>query len=136
MKALQPHADSETSTGSYRSTSRRRCRALGLIVAALAGCAEQKAPSATASGTPEIATSGSAGSAASGAPPASAALAERGGASAGAARTIQRNGLVWYEDAPDAAFAAARAAGRRVVIDLWAPWCHTCLSMQNFVLTA
>jgi len=57
-------------------------------------------------------------------------------APASAAHTIQRNGLVWYEDAPDAAFAAARAAGQRVVIDLWAPWCHTCLSMQNFVLTA
>lgn len=49
---------------------------------------------------------------------------------------VHRLGLAWYEDAPEAAFAAARAAGKRVVIDLWAPWCHTCLSMQNFVLTA
>jgi thioredoxin-like negative regulator of GroEL len=47
-----------------------------------------------------------------------------------------RNGIAWYEDAPDAAFAAARASGKRVVVDLWAPWCHTCLSMQNVVLTA
>jgi tetratricopeptide (TPR) repeat protein len=49
---------------------------------------------------------------------------------------VTKLGLAWYEDAPEAAFAAARAAGKRVVIDLWAPWCHTCLSMQNFVLTA
>lgn len=49
---------------------------------------------------------------------------------------LLRNGIAWYEDAPDAAFAAARASGKRVVVDLWAPWCHTCLSMQNVVLTA
>jgi tetratricopeptide (TPR) repeat protein len=49
---------------------------------------------------------------------------------------IERNGLLWYEDAAEAAFAAARAAGKRVVVDLWAPWCHTCLSMQSVVMTA
>jgi tetratricopeptide (TPR) repeat protein len=49
---------------------------------------------------------------------------------------VRRNGLSWYEDAPDAAFAAARAAGKRVLVDLWAPWCHTCLSMQSLVMTA
>ncbi|HWO09716.1 MAG TPA: thioredoxin family protein, partial [Polyangiaceae bacterium] len=38
--------------------------------------------------------------------------------------------------ASEAAFAAARSSGKRVVLDLWAPWCHTCLSMQNFVITA
>jgi tetratricopeptide (TPR) repeat protein/thiol-disulfide isomerase/thioredoxin len=47
-----------------------------------------------------------------------------------------RNGLSWFEDAPDAALAAARASGRLVLVDLWAPWCHSCLSMQAFVLTA
>jgi tetratricopeptide (TPR) repeat protein len=52
------------------------------------------------------------------------------------AQPVQRNGLSWYEDAPDAAFAAARAAGKRVLVDLWAPWCHTCLSMQRLVMTA
>ncbi|HTV21390.1 MAG TPA: thioredoxin family protein [Polyangiaceae bacterium] len=49
---------------------------------------------------------------------------------------VPRNGIAWYEDAPDAAFAAARASGKRLVVDLWAPWCHTCLSMQNVVMTA
>jgi len=59
-----------------------------------------------------------------------------GGDSGGAAAPTLRNGIAWYEDAADAAFAAARSSGRRVVLDLWAPWCHTCLSMQNFVITA
>jgi tetratricopeptide (TPR) repeat protein len=48
----------------------------------------------------------------------------------------EKQGLPWYEDAPEAAFAAAREAGKLVLIDLWAPWCHSCLSMQSFVLTA
>ena len=49
---------------------------------------------------------------------------------------VLRQGLPWYEDAPDAALAAARAEHKLVLVDLWAPWCHSCLSMQNFVLTA
>jgi tetratricopeptide (TPR) repeat protein len=32
------------------------------------------------------------------------------------------------------AIAKARAEKKAVFIDAWAPWCHTCLSMQNFVL--
>jgi thiol-disulfide isomerase/thioredoxin len=47
--------------------------------------------------------------------------------------------------APKAAFAhvenfdegmvKAKAEGKAVLVDAWAPWCHTCLSMQNYVLT-
>ncbi|HKO94078.1 MAG TPA: thioredoxin family protein, partial [Polyangiaceae bacterium] len=49
---------------------------------------------------------------------------------------VSRQGLPWYEDTPEAALAAARAENKLVLVDLWAPWCHSCLSMQNFVLTA
>jgi thioredoxin-like negative regulator of GroEL len=71
-------------------------------------------------------------------PAASAAAAPGGdpGSADAAGSTARRNGIAWYEDRAEAAFAAARRSGKRVVLDLWAPWCHTCLSMQNFVLTA
>jgi thioredoxin-like negative regulator of GroEL len=41
----------------------------------------------------------------------------------------------WFED--DLASAQACAAARHVplVLDLWAPWCHTCLSMKTTVFT-
>ena len=33
-----------------------------------------------------------------------------------------------------AAAAEGKASGRAVFVEVWAPWCHTCLSMKNFVL--
>jgi tetratricopeptide (TPR) repeat protein len=46
------------------------------------------------------------------------------------------HGLAWYRDAPAAAFERARAERKPIVVDLWAAWCHTCLSMQEYVLRA
>jgi thiol-disulfide isomerase/thioredoxin len=43
--------------------------------------------------------------------------------------------LHWFRDAYREALACAAAKGVPLVIDMWAPWCHTCLSMQAYVLT-
>ncbi len=43
--------------------------------------------------------------------------------------------IQWFRDEPAAALERARREGKLVVVDLWAAWCHTCLSMQEFVLT-
>ncbi len=43
--------------------------------------------------------------------------------------------LPWIEDDFDGALASARAQGKPLVVDAWALWCHTCLSMKSFVLT-
>ena len=40
----------------------------------------------------------------------------------------------WIEDDYPGALAAARAADRPLVLDLWAPWCHSCRAMQHPVL--
>jgi len=42
--------------------------------------------------------------------------------------------LVFIEDDLDAAMARARAEKKALFVDAWAPWCHTCLSMKNYVL--
>lgn len=48
----------------------------------------------------------------------------------------QTTSLKTIDDDYNTALAQARAAGHEViVVDLWAPWCHSCLSMKNFVLT-
>lgn len=46
------------------------------------------------------------------------------------------HGLEWYVDAADAALREAKQSDKLLLIDLWAPWCHTCLSMREYVLTA
>ena len=41
--------------------------------------------------------------------------------------------LTWFHDDYAGALACAKQKGVPLVLDLWAPWCHTCLSMQSTV---
>jgi thiol-disulfide isomerase/thioredoxin len=43
--------------------------------------------------------------------------------------------LAWFEDDYGSALACAQQKKVPLVLDLWAPWCHTCLSMQTTVFT-
>ena len=43
-------------------------------------------------------------------------------------------GVAFVHDDVAGAFATAKATGKVVFVDGWAPWCHTCLSMQRDVL--
>jgi thioredoxin-like negative regulator of GroEL len=43
--------------------------------------------------------------------------------------------MPWISDDLASALACAKLRKVPVVIDLWAPWCHTCLSMQSTVFT-
>ncbi len=47
----------------------------------------------------------------------------------------QRGPLTWREDDFAGAQACAKQRGVPLVVDMWAPWCHTCLSMAQYVLT-
>lgn len=49
------------------------------------------------------------------------------------AKATAHGPLAWIEDDYPAALACAKAKGLPLVVDLWAPWCHTCLSMQTTV---
>src|SRR3984885_11382743 len=66
------------------------------------------------------------------APPAGSAA---GSAVAATCPTGEREGsLAWIRDDYAGALACAKSKNVPLVLDLWAPWCHTCLSMQTTVL--
>jgi len=46
------------------------------------------------------------------------------------------SGIAWFEDDWAGAKSRALASKQLVAVDVWATWCHTCLSMKNYVLTA
>jgi len=91
--------------------------AVALLVAALGATACKKKAPPAGSG----AASASAGSGAS-------------SATGPCTGTVAHGPLAWYEDDYAAALACARATKRPLVVDMWAPWCHTCLSMQTTVM--
>ena len=43
--------------------------------------------------------------------------------------------IPWIQNDWQKALAAARAAKKPIFVDLWAPWCHTCLAVQQGVMT-
>lgn len=46
---------------------------------------------------------------------------------------IQEGPLAWIEDDFTTALSCAKQKQLPLVVDLWAPWCHTCLSMKSTV---
>ena len=56
-------------------------------------------------------------------------------AACGGDRAETKGALTWIEDDYPAARACAKQRGVPVVVDEWAPWCHTCKSMSQLVLT-
>lgn len=50
------------------------------------------------------------------------------------ATAVAHGPIAWIEDDYPAALACAKQRNVPLVVDLWAPWCHTCLSMKSTVL--
>lgn len=49
------------------------------------------------------------------------------------AKAVPKHGQLWIEDDYPAALACARKLDKPLFLDLWAPWCHTCISMQEYI---
>jgi thioredoxin-like negative regulator of GroEL len=67
--------------------------------------------------------------------PADKSAAAKPAAGSPCAKAETKGPLAWIEDDYPAALACAREKKLPLVLDLWAPWCHTCLSMQTTVFT-
>jgi len=52
-----------------------------------------------------------------------------------AAVAVVSFGLLALSLGADEAKPGPKAEGKAVLVDAWAPWCHTCLSMKHYVLT-
>jgi thioredoxin-like negative regulator of GroEL len=50
-------------------------------------------------------------------------------------KTKAQGAFAWIEDDYPQALACAQSKHLPLVLDLWAPWCHTCLSMQTTIFT-
>ncbi len=62
--------------------------------------------------------------------------ADKGGeTSATCGKAKAEGAMAWFEDDYPAALACAKEKNVPLVLDLWAPWCHTCLSMKSTVFT-
>ncbi|MEM9488002.1 MAG: thioredoxin family protein [Myxococcota bacterium] len=103
--------------------------ALSLLCAASCAAKDDATPAAQGDQPPTAASAQPAAAAAPTSKTPTAAAAQ-----ATCAGPATRGPLAWFSDDYSAALACARATGRPLVIDLWAPWCHTCLSMKKTVL--
>jgi thiol-disulfide isomerase/thioredoxin len=49
------------------------------------------------------------------------------------AKAVAKGPIKWIEDDFAAAVACAQVMNAPIILDLWAPWCHTCIAMQTTV---
>ena len=45
------------------------------------------------------------------------------------------SGIRFLSDDFPGALARARASGKPLFVDAWAPWCHSCVSMKSYVIS-
>jgi tetratricopeptide (TPR) repeat protein len=111
----------------------RAHRGWGLGVVLLAACSRSNASTETSSATSASATAASA-TAASATPPAASASTAPAAAPA-PSHAMHASVVPFIENDYARALAAAKASGRPLFVDAWAPWCHSCLSMREYVFT-
>src|SRR5687767_787754 len=46
-----------------------------------------------------------------------------------------QSGIAWIQDDWQQAKKAAASKKQLIAVDVWATWCHTCLSMKNYTFT-